>query len=421
LGLKRHVLLLESRQRLAPIMWGTIHPRILLPESARDWPAEKRRQVLLHELAHVRRWDCATQTLAHLTCAIYWFNPLVWIADRAMRLEREQAADDEVVREGCSTADYAAHLVEIARSLQAPALPRFSTLAIIRQSRLSRRLRALLDPNRDHRRVDRGSAFAGFVVAVTALLPLSMLHGQPARPATKPSAPAAVEPAPVSRIKRLVIVTTGNYYVERAAASMNGQQVNSISPTDYERDGAPTADLIIFDRYTPPHAPAAPSIYFGAVPAGGRFKQLLVAGEPAWCDQIGVAEFDGRHPIMSNVSAARIYANEMLAIEPPPSATVLIRGDKGPMVIYDAGGPGTVCVTFDVLQSNWPLRVSFPLFVNNASLYLEGNRVATTRDSGSATQSAPVGEADIEPVRPQAQNTVRGYFSAAGRESVPRP
>lgn len=80
LGLRRPVTLLESPVASVPMTWGTWRPVILLPTAARNWPADQRRAVLLHELAHVRRHDAALGALAHLACALHWPNPLVWLA-----------------------------------------------------------------------------------------------------------------------------------------------------------------------------------------------------------------------------------------------------------------------------------------------------------------------------------------------------
>ena len=75
LNLRRRVVLLSSSHRAMPMTWGLFHPTVLLPANADTWPAERRRIVLVHELAHVSRRDCLWQLLTQLACAVYWFNP----------------------------------------------------------------------------------------------------------------------------------------------------------------------------------------------------------------------------------------------------------------------------------------------------------------------------------------------------------
>ena len=73
---------------------------VLLPKFCTDWNATKRRSVLLHELAHIKRRDIETLWIANITSALLWFHPLVWYVRRQMRIERECACDDMVLEAG---------------------------------------------------------------------------------------------------------------------------------------------------------------------------------------------------------------------------------------------------------------------------------------------------------------------------------
>ncbi|MEY2429349.1 MAG: bla regulator protein blaR1 [Verrucomicrobiota bacterium] len=149
LRVERLVTLLQTADDVMPATWGWWRPVILLPAEADAWSPERRRVVLLHELAHVKRWDCLTQTIARLACAVYWFNPLVWVAARRMCIERERACDDLVLNDGCKASDYAAHLVEIARTFRR--VPQVAAIAMARSSNLEGRIAAIVDGSRNRR------------------------------------------------------------------------------------------------------------------------------------------------------------------------------------------------------------------------------------------------------------------------------
>jgi len=149
LGLGRSVVLLESAGQAMPMTWGWWRPVILLPEAANGWPIGRRRVVLLHELAHIKRWDCLSQTVARIVCQLFWINPLAWLAARGMCVERERACDDLVLNGGCKPSDYAGHLVEVARAYAIA--PRTAAIAMARSSQLEGRVAAIVDSSRTRR------------------------------------------------------------------------------------------------------------------------------------------------------------------------------------------------------------------------------------------------------------------------------
>ncbi|MHC4399204.1 MAG: carboxypeptidase regulatory-like domain-containing protein [Planctomycetota bacterium] len=175
MGVRRRVWLLLSHRRSMPMHWGILRPRILLAASAKGWSAERVRLVLLHELAHVKRGDCLAQFVTQLVCALYWFNPLVWVARRRVQLESEAACDDLTVRSGFRPSDYAQHLLEIASGLEVDALPAQAALAMAQPSRLEGRLVAILDSKRNRRRLTRPGVVAALVGLAAVVVPLAML------------------------------------------------------------------------------------------------------------------------------------------------------------------------------------------------------------------------------------------------------
>jgi uncharacterized protein (TIGR03435 family) len=148
LNLRRSVVLLRSLEQTMPMAFGIRRPVILLPAVADTWTEERRRSVLLHELAHVARYDCLTQSLAAVACAIYWVHPGAWWIAHRLRTERELACDDRVLRAGIDVGHYASLLLEFAYSLRVDTA---SALAVTMAAphQLEGRLRALLDSDRN--------------------------------------------------------------------------------------------------------------------------------------------------------------------------------------------------------------------------------------------------------------------------------
>ncbi|HVV72977.1 MAG TPA: M56 family metallopeptidase, partial [Verrucomicrobiae bacterium] len=143
LPLRRAPRLFESAENVMPMTWGSWRPILLLPPAAVEWSMERRRVVLLHELAHVKRWDSLTQFLVRIICSLFWVHPLVWVAAARMRIERERACDDMVLRGGWKASEYAAQLLDIARGFQragwAPGI------AMARPGQLHARIACIID------------------------------------------------------------------------------------------------------------------------------------------------------------------------------------------------------------------------------------------------------------------------------------
>lgn len=180
LGISRPVTVLRADRSCVPMTWGIVYPTVLLPPDADTWTLERRTIVLLHELAHVSRFDAFTQLVAQLATAVFWFNPLTWLAARAMRVERELACDDCVLASGARPSDYAQDLLQIARTFSTTSNVAAAALAMARRGDLEDRLMAILDPMADRTAVSPpriiGTALGIVAVAVSlaALSPVSV-------------------------------------------------------------------------------------------------------------------------------------------------------------------------------------------------------------------------------------------------------
>lgn len=173
LDVRRSVRLLESDRLKAAITVGILDPVIVVPSDCNEWPAHRRRLVLSHELAHVKRWDTLTEMFALLTTILHWFNPLVWFAVRRMRIERETDCDNAVLRTGVKPSDYAELLMNIAADLSASPTPMWQLSTISQSSNVKDRLMDILNKKINRNSGSRRSAVLTGILALSLLLPIS--------------------------------------------------------------------------------------------------------------------------------------------------------------------------------------------------------------------------------------------------------
>jgi beta-lactamase regulating signal transducer with metallopeptidase domain len=192
----RRVRLLQSAREIMPLTFGTQAPAIVLPASADRWTDDRRRAVLLHELAHIARRDCLVQRLTAVACALYWPHAGVWWAARRLRAERELACDDLVLASGAGAREYAGHLLDLAHSLGSAPAPA-TALGMARPKQLESRLLAVLDAARNRAAIRARGRTLAIVTAVLVLVPLAALDAAlVARDASAITTTAASDPTP---------------------------------------------------------------------------------------------------------------------------------------------------------------------------------------------------------------------------------
>jgi beta-lactamase regulating signal transducer with metallopeptidase domain len=145
----RRIALCTSEIAHVPTAIGLVKPAIVIPKWVmQELSSDELNQILLHELAHLRRWDDWTNLAQKVVKALFFFHPAVWWIEQRVSLEREMACDEAVLAETASPRAYAeclAHLAEKTLIQRSIALAQ-AALGKIHQTSL--RVSQILDTNR---------------------------------------------------------------------------------------------------------------------------------------------------------------------------------------------------------------------------------------------------------------------------------
>jgi len=182
----------ETSNLGSAMTWGNRNPVVLLPQASVSWPKNRLEVVLLHELAHVRRRDSLTQMLAFIVCALYWFNPAVWLCSRAMRAEAELAADDVVLLCGIRPSFYAGELLRFASLLGQKSRPFHPIgIAFMKHPKIEKRIRSIVDPARSRFRVKLIQVLSAVAIGAFGVIALASLR--PTVPILSQRAPSSAD------------------------------------------------------------------------------------------------------------------------------------------------------------------------------------------------------------------------------------
>jgi bla regulator protein blaR1 len=136
LGVRTVLGIIVTERVPSPALAGFVRPRLLLPPQVLETLSpDGLRHVFLHELVHLKRWDILTAWVCSLLQMVHWFNPLVWLAFRHLRADRELACDEDAVRvlPPSERADYGRTLLRL-QELLAPPSPLPTLAGVVEES-----------------------------------------------------------------------------------------------------------------------------------------------------------------------------------------------------------------------------------------------------------------------------------------------
>jgi beta-lactamase regulating signal transducer with metallopeptidase domain len=145
----RSVTLCHSGRLQVPTAIGFLKPAVVLPAWAlKELSTAELNSILIHELAHLRRWDDWTNLAQQVLKALLFFHPAVWWIESKLALEREMACDDAVLAKTANPRGYAQCLISVAEKSFTRRGLALAQAAVNKVRQTSLRVSQILDVNR---------------------------------------------------------------------------------------------------------------------------------------------------------------------------------------------------------------------------------------------------------------------------------
>ncbi len=156
---------------------------------------------------------------------------------------------------------------------------------------------------------------------------------------------------------KVLLVSRGNRFLEKA---LRGTPKTDLTIVPVLADTAPNYDVVVLDDVAPATWPAANTLAFHLVNTN-----LFPSWEPVKAPP--VVDWKGGHPLLRFVNFDNVQVGETLGVKAPPWGVALVESPQTPLLVAgELHRQRVIWVGFDLLQSTWPLRISFPIFIANA-------------------------------------------------------
>lgn len=171
------------------------------------------------------------------------------------------------------------------------------------------------------------------------------------------------------RKKRILLVSAGNYFLERVLRQDSSHSFEVVKALPGQYDPKDKADITIFDG-TAPAGELAPGSYFfiNAKPPIASFIEQGSEENPA------IFDWNQQHPIMRFAELGDVQIQRAKKFKLPAASQVLAESRETPLIsVYSSDNRNIVLWSFNIFESNFPLRVAFPILVSNALDWLLQN------------------------------------------------
>jgi hypothetical protein len=210
---------------------------------------------------------------------------------------------------------------------------------------------------------------------------------------------------------RVLLVTRGNRYLERALRAAGGVELAVAADLT---EPLPGAEVVVLDHVEPAVWPERSVLAF----AVGHDDWLSVQGSH---EGPPIVDWRNEHPLLRHVNFDNVHVGRSVGVTLPAWATAVVESTRSPLVLAgERGRQRMVWVGFDLWDSDWPLRVSFPIFIANAVNWLNPESDSA---AGGLSPGEPIrlplepGDTTAEVAHPDGRRTVV-QLAAGMREFV---
>jgi hypothetical protein len=161
---------------------------------------------------------------------------------------------------------------------------------------------------------------------------------------------------------KVLLVTGGNRFLEKALRAASRVDLTEARDTT---DGAPEEDIVVLDDVTPSVWPKGNVLAIHVVNTNWFDSDVTKIEAPA------IVDWKNTHPLLRYLNLDNVQIAETLGVKTPGWALALVDAPQTPLILAgDLAHQKIVWIGFDTLQSTWPLRISFPMFMANAVEWL---------------------------------------------------
>ena len=205
---------------------------------------------------------------------------------------------------------------------------------------------------------------------------------------------------PPDRLRRILLVSEGDPYLETALTFLPSTELYGVSPDDYGIDTHPELfDLVIFEGEVPDELP--PAAVLAIAPTATNVLGEVVGS----LKDPGIGSLDPDEPVLRYVDLSTTHIGSARKLALPAWARTIIPGPEGTPLLYagEHEGRRAAVLAFDPRQSDLPLQVAFPILISNLVGELMGGSAAPTEavaPGDPVTLPLPVGAIALEVTRP---------------------